>query len=526
MKFPEQNMNTIGNITTAVLALLFAATLLACGGKETSHAHEGDKEEWTCPMHPSVVSDRPGACPVCHMDLVKKAEVKEISAAEEAMLRSVTLSPAQRVLANIRTVAATRRDLARPLDVVGVVDFAEPLQAAVSARFRGRIEKLHVNFTGAIVRRGQTLFEMYSPELVTTQQDYLIALASRRDASTGGNDTPDRLLASIRDRLVLHYGLDAGNIDQLEKSGTVQHSVAIPSPISGTVTMKNVQEGRYVDEGTAVYEIADLSRVWVYVEVPEQDLRFVKAGQQATLRSAAWSDEEFRGRVTFIDPVMKQETRTVRVRVECSNSGNRLRPGMYVNGSISTQPRETLVVPVNAVIRTGRRDVLWVEAGENRFEPRTVRLGTRSGDWYEIVDGLEEGEMVAESGGYLLDSESTLLHPELASTAPSEASAQQVLGDKKRQTLGTANAPREIKITVNFGYTPEVVKVTAGETVRLLFHRTEDSKCTDEVVFPDFNIRKALPAFRSTAVLLQPKKKGTFTYSCGMDMLHGTLVVE
>lgn len=281
-----------------------------------------------------------------------------------------------------------------------------------------------------------------------------------------------------------------------------------------------------MDDGTAVYEIADLSRVWVYVEVPEQDLRFVKSGQQVTLRSAAWPDEEFRGRVTFIDPVMKQETRTVRVRVECSNPGNRLRPGMYVNGSVSTQSRETLVVPVNAVIRTGRRDVLWVEAGENRFEPRTVRLGARSGEWYEILDGVEEGEMVAETGGYLLDSESTLTHPELAASSPSESSEQQADGDKKRQTMGTASAPREIKITVNFGYKPEVVKVKAGETVRLLFHRTEDSKCTEEVVFPDFNIRKALPAFRSTAVQLQPKKKGTFTYSCGMDMLHGTLVVE
>lgn len=519
-------MNTIRNITASLLLMVLAATLIACGGKETSHAHEGGKEEWTCPMHPSVVSDRPGACPVCHMDLVKKAEVKDMSAEDEAMLRSVTLSPAQRVLANIRTVAATRRDLARPLEVVGVVDFAEPLQAAVSARFRGRIEKLHVNFTGAMVRRGQTLFEMYSPELVTTQQDYLIALASRRDASASGSETQDRLLASIRDRLVLHYGLDARKIEQLEKNGTVQHSVAIPSPISGTVTMKNVQEGRYVDDGTAVYEIADLSRVWVYVEVPEQDLRFVKSGQQVTLRSAAWPDEEFRGRVTFIDPVMKQETRTVRVRVECSNPGNRLRPGMYVNGSVSTQSRETLVVPVNAVIRTGRRDVLWVEAGENRFEPRTVRLGARSGEWYEVLDGVEEGEMVAETGGYLLDSESTLTHPELAASSPSENSEQQADGDKKRQTMGTASAPREIKITVNFGYKPEVVKVKAGETVRLLFHRTEDSKCTEEVVFPDFNIRKALPAFRSTAVQLQPKKKGTFTYSCGMDMLHGTLVVE
>lgn len=510
-------------ILPLLAAVLVISMIPACGGGDNDHAHETAAETWTCPMHPSVISDRPGACPVCHMDLVKKAESADMSAEDEAMLQSVSLSPAQRILANVTTVPVLRQRIERSITAVGVVDFAEPLQSVVSARFRGRVEKLHVNYTGAAVRKGQALFDLYSPELINAQQDYLIAFGARRKALDAGNtaaaEIQSGMIEAIRGRLIMHYGLSEEKIDQLERGGKAVHTVTFPSPRSGTVTVKNVQEGRYVDDGTAVYEIADFSRVWVYIEVPEQDIRYIRSGQTVRLNTAAYPGEEFSGRVTFTDPVMNAQTRTVRVRVETANPGGKLKPGMYVSGGIALKGAEVLAVPVSAVIRTGRRDVVWVEAEENRFEPRTVRLGSKSGAYYEVLGGIDEGTMVAESGGYLLDSESTLQHPELAKSAPAS-------GQPEITAVDDAGGTREIKITVDFGYSPEQVRVKAGQKVRLLFHRVEDSRCTDEVVFPDFDIRKKLPAFKTTVVEFTPKKKGTFTYSCGMDMLHGTLIVE
>ncbi|MCZ7558261.1 MAG: efflux RND transporter periplasmic adaptor subunit [Bacteroidia bacterium] len=517
--------NRLLPLLTAVLVI---SMLPACGGGDTDHAHEAAAETWTCPMHPSVISDRPGACPVCHMDLVKKAESADMSAEDEAMLQSVSLSPAQRILANVTTVPVLKQRIERSITAVGVVDFAEPLQSVVSARFRGRVEKLHINFTGASVRKGQALFDLYSPELITAQQDYLIAFNARRKAVEAGNaaaaEIQSGMIEAIRGRLLMHYGLPEEKIEQLERAGKAVHTVTYPSPRSGTVTVKNVREGGYVDDGTAVYEIADFSRVWVYIEVPEQDIRYIRNGQTVRLTSAAWPGEEFSGRVTFIDPVMNAQTRTVRVRVETANPGGKLKPGMYVSGGIALKGAEILAVPVSSVIRTGRRDVVWVEAEENRFEPRTVRLGAKAGAFYEVLSGIDEGSMVAESGGYLLDSESTLLHPDRVKESSAEVTESAGVGE---MTGAESKAgPREIKITVDFGYSPEVVRVKAGEKVRLLFHRVEDSRCTDEVVFPDFDIRKKLPAFKTTVVEFTPKKKGTFTYSCGMDMLHGKLIVE
>jgi membrane fusion protein, copper/silver efflux system len=519
----KESVMRIIHILYPLIAALLLVLIPACGsGDGDDHGHETKTEVWTCPMHPSVVSDRPGACPVCHMDLVKKAEVADMSSEDEAMLQSVSLSPAQRILANVTTVSVLKRRIEHSITSVGVVDFAEPLQSVVSARFRGRVEKLHVDYTGAVVRKGQALFDLYSPEMINAQQDYLIAFNARRKATETGNtassDVQSGMLDAIRGRLIMHYGLPEEKIEQLERSGKVLHSVTFPSPISGTVTAKNVQEGRYVEDGTAVYEIADFSRVWVYMEVSEKDIRHIRTGQTALLTTAAYPGEQFKGRVTFLDPVMNAQTRTVRVRVETANPGNKLKPGMYVSGSIVLQGVDVLALPASAVIRTGRRDVVWVEVEENRFEPRTISLGSKAGSYYEVLGGIEEGAMVAESGGYLLDSESTLLHPDRATSEPEVHASHGTVSD--------GGAVREIKITVDFGYSPETVRVKANQKVRLLFHRVEDSRCTDEVVFPDFDIRKKLPAFKTTVVEFTPKKKGTFTYSCGMDMLHGTLIVE
>jgi Cu(I)/Ag(I) efflux system membrane fusion protein len=428
--------------------------------------------------------------------------------------------------------------MTRTFRAPGVVDFAEPLQAVVSARFRGRIEKLHVNTTGANVRRGQPLFDLYSPELISIQQDFIIALDAMDQASSAnpssGIELQKRLVDATRERLTLHYGLSAQQVQEIERSRKGQSIVSVTAPLSGTIIRKNSQEGRYVDEGSVVYEIADLSRVWIYLEVSERDLHLIKPGQSVDITADSWPEESFRGSVSFIDPVMQGQTRTTRIRVEVANGARKLKPQMYVSGRIAVARSDQLAVPTTAVLRTGKRDVVWVETAENVFEPRDVTLGAQVDGMTAITGGLEEGALVAVSGGYLLDSESTLLHPQQVSNHVHsqvqstgqipEQTAQQ--SDPKASSAGTGTSEQEVRILVKRGYHPDTVRVRSGELVKLVFDRQESSKCSEEVVFPDFNIRKKLPAFRGTVIEIPPRKPGTYRFQCGMDMLRGYLVVK
>lgn len=534
-------MNALRTIPILLLSLALGVAFNACTKQEgDNHDHAAEAAEvYTCPMHPSVISDRPGACPVCNMALVKKSAAQEMSAEEAAMLHTVSLSPTQRIMANVAVSSIARRNMSKQISAVGVVDFAEPMQSVVTARFRGRIEKLNVNFTGENVRKGQALFELYSPDLVSAQQDYLIALDALTRAQTLGNsaneEVQQRLASSIRERLRIHYGITVAQLDELEAMKKVRSTATFYAPISGTVISKQIVEGQYVDEGTTIYTIADLSRVWVYLEVYEGDIRFVKTGQAVDITTEAYPNELFRGRVTFIDPVMNPETRTVRVRTEFPNTGGKLKPQMYAKAAVSLPQKEALAVPVHAVVQTGKRNVVWVELKENQFEPREVTLGARTDGWYEIVSGLSEGEMIVTTGGYLLDSESQLQMPggmtghahegAEAVDLKSEVGGQRSEVGGKKAEAGQSRV-REIKITVDYEYIPATVRVKKGEKVRLLFYKKEDSECTNEVVFKDLNIRKKLPAFKTTAVEITPKKTGEFGFACGMDMIHGLLVVE
>jgi Cu(I)/Ag(I) efflux system membrane fusion protein len=439
------------------------------------------------------------------------------------MLRTVTLSPAQRVLANVATAAVKRISMSKSIAAAGVVDYAEPLQSIITSRFRGRIEKLHVNVTGAAVKRGDMLCDIYSPDLITAQQEY-VNLARQAGESNADNGIREQLRQTARRRLTMHYGMSEKQVDALQASGVTEQTVRVYARSAGTVVQKNVMEGQYVDEGGVLFQLADLSRVWVYVEVPEAMQRFVRMGMSVQLRSDAWPENSFTGRVTFIDPAIKADTRTLRVRVEAANPGGRLRPGMFVNASLEAYVGGVLAVPEESVLNTGRRSVVWVEARKNQFEPRTVSTGASSGGMIEIVSGLQDGETVVMSGGFLIDSESRLQNPGAYSSADgrqSDGAAQDVA-----QPGAGEEKVRTIRIKVDMGYEPDVVRVRKGEKVKLLFDRREDSECSAEVVFKDFNIRRFLPAFKTTPVIIQPMKAGTFAFSCGMDMLHGKLVVE
>jgi Cu(I)/Ag(I) efflux system membrane fusion protein len=403
---------------TMVIALAFALFFVSCSRQqEKKNAEHADSvstqsmEYYTCPMHPSVISDKPGACPICGMTLVKKTMQHETSSNDMDNLKAVTLSPTQRVLANVATAPVERTSSARTVSAVGVVSYAEPNEAKVSARFRGRIEKLYVNYTGQDVKKGQPLFELHSPDLVSAEQELILAQSGA--AVTSGNDASSRqrTLEATRERLQVHFGMTEEQIAEIETSKQARMSITFHSPIHGTVISKEVQEGQYVDEGMVLYLLVDLSKVWIYLDVYEKDIRFVKTGTPVSFTSDTYPNERFHGRVTFIEPVINEETRTVRVRIESNNPNGKLKPNMFVQANISVPFTGKVLVPTSAIMNTGKRSVVWVEVKPNVFEPRDVVVGMSSDANSEILSGLNEGEQVAVSGGFLIDSESALRQP-------------------------------------------------------------------------------------------------------------------
>jgi len=502
---------------TIISMLVLALFLGGCSKTDSkSSGQESVAVLYTCPMHPSVVSDHPGACPICGMTLVKKSAIAAATNAEMESLQRVSLSPMQRILANVATQVVRRTTLHKTISLVGVVATAESHQANVSARFRGRIEKLHVNYTGEIVKKGQPLFELYSPDLVTAQQEFLLALDAKQ------------ITESLRDRLSQHFGMTNEQIADLERAHKVQNTVQFNSPISGTVLAKQVQSGQYVDEGTTLYQLADLSKVWINLDVYEKDVRYINVGQLVHISNEAYAEEEFSGRVTFIDPVMNPETRTVRVRTEFSNALGKLKPNMFVKATVSLPIAKTLVVPSSSVLFTGNRSVVWVEVEPNMFEPRDVTVGSGTDEAYEILSGVAEGESVAISGGFLIDSESALRQPTYTNAhAGHNAELKQSHPAEQPSTQSNDKvSDQEVHITVKGGYEPNVIHAKIGVPILLHIYRDEDTKCTREIIFEELNIRRTLPAFKTTSILLTPKEAGEIHFACGMSMVHGKLIVE
>lgn len=411
-------------ITKKIAIPVSILILLAAGGggyylwrgKSAGEAKKGEKAAqgpvlYTCAMHPFIIKDKPGVCPICGMQLIKKVEGVQADAKELAMLGHVSLSPTQQVMANVATVEAHVMPLAKEINAVGVVQYDQSRQAKVTAWVAGRIDRLYVNTVGSYVSKGKPVAEVYSPDLVSSQQEYLLAIKSReqfknspiQSIAQGG----EGLAASARQRLKL-MGVKDYQIAQLEKAGSPNIRLAIYTPLSGVVIEKIVQQGQYVNVGDPLFNIADLSSVWVEVEVYENEFPFVKVGQRVEIVSQSYPGKTFMGRVSYIYPFLDPKTRTVKARVEIGNPRLKLKPDMFVNASIKSPLGNVLAVPVTAVMDTGKRQVVWVEMKPGMFEPRDVKAGARVGDYIQIISGIKSGDKVAASGGYLIDSESQL----------------------------------------------------------------------------------------------------------------------
>ena len=373
---------------------------------------------YTCSMHSEIIREKPGNCPICGMELIRKIESKTVGSTQNAaqkqqaeMLAKVSLSPTQRVMANVSTLEVTKSSLNKEINAVGTVQYDQSRQARVTAWIAGRIDKLNVNSVGVFVSKERPVAEIYSPDLVATQQEYLLAIRSRDQLKSSQFSTismnGEDMVASAKHRLML-LGVRKGQIAELEKSGKPLISIPVYSPFSGVVVEKMVQQGQYVTAGELLFNIADLSNVWVEIEIYENELANIHPGQQVEIRARSFPDKALTGRITFIYPFLDPKTRTVKARVGMANPGMNLKPDMFVNAVIKLPLASSIVVPITAVMDTGKRQVVWVESSPGIFEPRDVTLGEKANDKVQILSGIKEGEKVAVSGSYLIDSESQL----------------------------------------------------------------------------------------------------------------------
>lgn len=379
---------------------------------------------YTCVMHPHVRSSTPGECPICGMGLVRVenhvGHREDGDAVDETQPTRLALSPRAAALLQLEVHRAERRAIDVPVHLFGRVAHDETRLRTVSAWVPGRVERLHVDFTGAAVRRGEPMVELYSPTLIAAQAELLQALEAERALVRGADvvrESARLTVAAARDRLRL-MGLDARQIEALVARGRVDDRVTIPAPVSGIVIERLAAVGDYLAVGTPIYRLSDLSRVWLQLEAYETDLRWLALGQTVSLTTRSLPGDAFDGVVGFIDPVIDARRRTARVRVEAANPEGRLKPGMFVRGRVDGRMgdhvghgddhRPPLLVPASAPLITGRRAVVYVQVGDPGqpgFEPRDVRLGPRAGDWYVVEDGLAEGELVVARGAFKIDAE-------------------------------------------------------------------------------------------------------------------------
>ncbi|NPV00110.1 MAG: efflux RND transporter periplasmic adaptor subunit [Brevinematales bacterium] len=363
-------------------------------------------EYYYCPMHPEVREKAPGNCPICGMVLAPKYVL------DQGVYSSVQITPEQEKNIGVRLSEVSVMNLQKSVKTVGKIAFDEQKLYMISSRIDGRLDKLFVNFTGAPVSKGQPLLLIYSPPLITAQEELL---QTYREYTNSQNPVEQSLsvlslslLNSSKKKLSL-LGMSDKQIDTILKTGETQVHTAIYSPINGTVLKMNAYTGMYVKEGDIIYEIADLSSVWMEAEIYEQDISDVHIGMEVSATGIAFPEKALKGKITFISPLLDPMTRTVKIRAEFQNPGGILKPGMYVDAVITGKTQQkALVIPATALLDTGMRKIVYVSLGNGLYEGRTVIVKPKIGDYFPVVSGLKEGEKVVTYGAYLIDSQAQL----------------------------------------------------------------------------------------------------------------------
>ena len=409
-------------IAALILSGLVALGIfLSVGNQSSSHQTHAVKDVYYCPMHKDYVSDKPGNCPICSMKLVKK-EVQEspkspgMNAPAETMPQETTgvfISPERQQMLGVRSVPAQKKEISLSIRTVGRIAFDETRIAHVHTKFSGWIEQVFVDFVGETVRKGQPLFTIYSPELVSTQEEYLVALRSKEQLGDSSfewiSKSSNSLADSARERLRL-WGISDAEIEEIARTGKAKRTLTIYSQANGIVIQRAAyHHGTYITPENEIYTIVDISNVWLLADIYEKDLPFIKTGEKVTIDFPYESGTRtIESKIQFFYPYLDPTTRTGQVRLQLSNAGYQLKPDQYVNVTIETGKQQQLVVPSDAVLNTGEKQYVFVDLGSGYFDPREVQVGIQTPDGTAIEEGLKEGERVVTAANFLLDSEARL----------------------------------------------------------------------------------------------------------------------
>jgi len=394
-------------LTWLILLLVLPWLIYGCGkGKETTAHKEGVKHEERKAEAAKKAGDMEMEMKGLTMESIQKeGKVQEVAPG------TVQITPERQQLIGVKYGNVEMKPLEKVIRTVGRVDYDEKRIVTVSPKIGGWIEDLYVDFTGRFVKKGEPLLTIYSPELVSTQEEYLIALRAKKDLAKSSfpevAGSGESLAESAKRRLKL-WDITDDQIKALEESGQVKKTLTLHSPFSGFVLEKAAYKGMNVMPGVALFKLADLSVVWLYADIYEYELPFIRLGQEASIQLSYIPAETFRGKAIYIYPSLNPETRTAKVRFEIPNSHERLKPEMYANVEIKVRLGQKLAVPEGAIIDTGLRQLAIVDKGSGYFEPREVKVGAKVDNYYEVIKGLKAGERVVTSANFLIDSESKL----------------------------------------------------------------------------------------------------------------------
>jgi membrane fusion protein, copper/silver efflux system len=432
-----------------MLAVIFIALISSVGGyligKKFSGREEGQSKTailksekkilyYKDPMHPWITSDKPGKAPDCGMDLVPVYEGEE-----EMGDGIVKIDPVIVQNIGVKIEPVKKMKLTKTIRTVGRVDYDERKIAVITTKVSGWIEKLYVDYTGRFVKKGEPLFEIYSPELVTAQEEYLQALNYRESVARSGDpniiEGANQLVENARKRLK-YWDINEEQIKELENKKQVRKTLTLYSPVDGVVIEKNIFLGMKISQGMNLMKIADLSSMWIYADIYQYELPWIRVGEDAEVEVSYIPGKILKGKVVYIYPFLQPETKTIKVRLEFENPGYLLKPDMYVNVSIKSKVAiNALAIPEQSVIRTGTRDIVVVALGGGRFKSVEVKLGVLADGYYQVLDGLRENENIVTSSHFLIDSESNLKSALSMLTHQHEDFPPQGAKDNKRQVI-------------------------------------------------------------------------------------------
>lgn len=388
-----------------IYILILVSLLLACSGnkKEEQMAHNHSAEtpatKYTCPMHPGVIQDGSGKCPICGMDLVLKSQSSRDS-------NDLMLNESQIRLANITTQKVALQSVGQTVVVNSRLVVDQDYSEAITSRAAGRVERLFFKETGRIVKEGEPLYELYSETLLTLQKEYL--LAKDQYETLGKTETRYESFLKASEKKLLLYGLSKNQVEKLGQSKTVQQSITFLAPAGGMINEINASEGQYLPEGGMLYKIENIKRLWLEAELYPQETSLVKIGDKINVTVSGYESTPVETKVTFLSPEYRTNTQITIMRALIDNHELKFKPGAQAQVIFSHSERKTLAIPTDAVIRDGKGTHVYVKTGTNTFQPRMVKTGIEDFERVEITDGLEENEIVVVSGAYLLYSELVL----------------------------------------------------------------------------------------------------------------------